>query len=83
MHERMLLAPKRPDCHERPRASLAFYSRSAISLLSDSEVQINQKQKPEKIVIVLVNHKIVDRNISMNKASCAARTHDLQCSPPT
>jgi hypothetical protein len=60
VYERMLLAQKRSDCHERPRPSLFPCSRDALSLLSDGKVEVDQERRPRRVVIILIDHEIVD-----------------------
>ncbi len=41
----------------------------AISFLSDSEIEINQERTPRRrVVAILIHHKIIDRNVSMEEA---------------
>src|SRR4051812_8001999 len=67
----MLLAQKRPDCHERSRAGLALRSGGAFALFSDGKVQVDQERTPGEVVIVLVNHEIVDGDVSVKEARLA------------
>src|SRR6187551_3423660 len=55
----------RPDRHESPYTGLSLCSRETISSLLDGKVKVNQKRWPGGVIAIFINHKIINRDISV------------------
>jgi hypothetical protein len=48
-----------------PATGLSPCSRDALSLLSDGKVEVDQERRPRRVVVILIDYKIVNQDVSI------------------